>query len=371
MFFIEDLLNILKKNKIDFFTGVPDSILKTLSTKLQKNKNHLIASNEGSAISIATGYHLSSKKIPCVYMQNSGLGNAINPLLSIAHKKVYSIPMLLIIGWRGSPGSKDEPQHEVTGKITRKLLKTLDIDFCVVDNARDFKLLNKLIIKSRKNSKPIACLIKNNSLKLKSKPKDQVDNKRSLFRYDIIKKLIQLIDKNTYIISTTGYTSRELNQLRKLENLKKGKDFYMIGGMGHSASVSLGFSLFKKKEKILCLDGDGSMLMHMGSLATVGVYGRNNFKHILFNNNSHESVGGQKTNSEKINFKNLSSSIGYKKYMCIDNKINLERKIIKFLRSRGPTFLEIKTKIGTLKNLKRPTNFLDIKKKFMNDKNGF
>ena len=204
---------------------------------------------------------------------------------------------------------------------------------------------------------------KNNSLKLKFKSKEQVDNKKSLYRYDIIRKLIQLIDKNTYIISTTGYTSRELNQLRKLENLKKGKDFYMIGGMGHSASVSLGFSLFKKKEKILCLDGDGSILMHMGSLTTIGVYGRNNFKHVLFNNNSHESVGGQKTNSEKINFKNLSSSIGYKKYMCINNNINLDKKIIKFLKSKGPTFLEIKIKIGTLKNLKKTNEFFRHQRK--------
>ncbi len=366
MILIEDLFNILKKNKISFFTGVPDSILKNFSNyfnKLDKNK-HVIAVNEGSAVSIGIGRYLSTKKISCVYFQNSGLGNAINPLISIAHKRVYSIPLLLIIGWRGSPNKKDEPQHITKGKITKHLLKLLNINYCILRNKNDLKKLNRLIKISYRNKKPVACLVENDILKTKKKYLGI--NKRTLlpYRKEFIFKLLKKISKNTKIISTTGYTSRELLQIRKEKKLSKGKDFYMVGGMGHASMVSLGISLNSRK-KIICLDGDGSILMHLGSLRTFGHLGNSNLKHILLNNNSHESVGGQPTGAMGIDFKKLVKSIGYKNYFKISTTKEISPALKKFLNSRGPSFLEVLITMGTLDNLSRPIDLIKIKNFFM------
>ena len=366
MIYTEQLFKILKKYKINFFTGVPDSVLKSLSIHLKDYKNHIIAANEGTAVSMVIGYHLATKKIGCVYMQNSGLGNSINPLISIADQKVYSIPMLIIIGWRGAPKIKDEPQHVAKGKITLKLLKLLGIDHCILENKNDLVKLEKIIKRSKKFNRPVACLIKNKTLKTRIKEttlKKNINN--GLLRKDLILNLLNCINKNDDIISTTGFTSRELNQLRKLNNFKKGKDFYMVGGMGHAASVSLTRSMFKKNKNTICLDGDGSLIMHMGSLSTIGFYGKNNFKHILLNNFSHESVGGQNTNSQIINFKNLSLSLGYKNYFRIHSKKNIKKKINNFLKSKGPSFLEVKINNGIIENLNRPKNLKEIKSKFI------
>ena len=365
MVYVEKLISSLKRNKVNFFTGVPDSVLKTLGTYIDSSKNHIISANEGSAISIATGYHLSTKKIPCVYMQNSGLGNAINPLLSITHKEVYSIPMVLVIGWRGAPKLKDEPQHLVTGRITRQLLNLLNIKYCVFEKDSDLKKLEKLIKYSKNNKSPIACLVKNKTLISKYK-KNKIDIKNNFTtKAEAIRVLLENVKKNTKIISTTGYTSRELDHIRRKENFNNATDFYMIGGMGHTSAVSLGTSFFNEKNDLICLDGDGSILMHMGTLASIGYYGKKNFKHILLNNNMHESVGGQKTNAKNINFSNLSKSLGYKSYDVIKNQKDLRKKIKYFLKKKGPSFLEIKLKKGVIKDLGRPKNFIAIKKKFM------
>ena len=310
------------------------------------------------------GYNLATKKIPCIYMQNSGLGNAINPLISIAHKKVYSIPMLLMIGWRGSPGIKDEPQHQIKGKITLKLLKLLNIKFCILENEKDFKKLKKLINYCKKKSEPVAFLIKRNVLKTDNKKTKITEyKKRDLQRKDFIEKLLGLIKNETKLIATTGFTSRELHQIRKNNKISKGKDFYMIGGMGHSSMVSLGISMRSKKE-IICLDGDGSLLMHLGSIVSIGKIKKGNFKHVLFNNFSHESVGGQTTNIDKVNLKKLVTAVGYKNYYKIDKVKELQRAIKTFLKNTGPSFLEVKISTGSMKNLKRPKDFLKIKKNF-------
>ena len=366
MVLVSDLFNILKKNKIFFFTGVPDSILKNLSdhfNSIDKSK-HVIAVNEGSAVSIGIGNYLSSKKISCVYFQNSGLGNAINPLISIAHSKVYSIPLLLIIGWRGSPNKKDEPQHMVKGKITTHLLKLLDINYCILRNKKDLKKLDKLIKNAYRTKKAVACLVENDVLKV---TKEYSQTKKKLifpYRKDFILKLLKEISDNTKIISTTGYTSRELAQIRKEKRLFKGKDFYMVGAMGHASMVSLGYSLNSKKQ-IICLDGDGSILMHLGSLRTFGYLGNSNIKHILLNNNSHESVGGQTTTAAGIDFKKLVRSLGYKSYFKISQTKKINSTIKKFLNSKGPSFLEVLISEGSLDNLSRPRDLIKIKNKFM------
>ncbi len=362
---VKNLFKILKKNKINFFTGVPDSILKNFSSHLEKLKNnqHVIASNEGSAASIGVGHYLSTKKVPCVYLQNSGLGNAINPIISIASKGVYSVPLFLLIGWRGSPNIPDEPQHKAKGKITLKLLKLMNIDYCIIRVEKDLVKLSKLIKKSYKKKSIVACLIEKGTLRSDSK-KNKNNINKFILRSQFIKEFLNQIPKKSRIISTTGYTSRELMDLRKILKNKNGKDFYMVGGMGHSSSVAIGYSLNSKKQTF-CLDGDGSVLMHLGALRTVGYLKNKNFKHIILNNNSHESVGGQLTNAAGINFKKFCFSIGYKKYFKINNLAGIKAKIRRFVRASGPSLLEVMIRNGSLKNLSRPKNLIKIKQKFM------
>ena len=325
---VKSLINLLKKNNSDFYTGVPDSILKDLSFALSNKgkKNHIIATNEGSAVSLGIGHYLSTKKMPCIYMQNSGLSNALNPLISIAHEKVYSIPLILIIGWRGSPKIKDEPQHNVKGKITENLLKLLNIKYTILRSNADFKKFDKQIKIAKKNSSIVACLIEQGTLK-KSKNINKKDDFYKLDKEIFLKTLLESLEKKTKVISSTGYNSRELMYLRSKYQIKNCNDFYMVGGMGHTASVALGYSLSNKK-KTICIDGDGSLLMHLGSIKTVGTFANKNFKYILLNNNSHDSVGGQNTYANNINFEKLSISLGFKKFYCFKDNKNL-KKILK------------------------------------------
>jgi phosphonopyruvate decarboxylase len=359
------LTNILKKNNSDFFTGVPDSVLKELSVYLQSKSlnKHIIASNEGAAVSIGIGYYLSTKKIPCIYMQNSGLSNALNPLISIANKKVYSIPLVLIIGWRGSPKKKDEPQHNVKGKITLDILKLLKIKYTIIRKKSDILKFNKQIKKAKKTNEIVACLLEQGTLKEnnnKLKKRDYYNLNKEIF----FKSLLENLDKKSKLISSTGYNSRELIYIRKKYQLKKGNDFYMVGGMGHTSSVALGYSLFSKK-KTICIDGDGSFLMHLGSIKTAGTFAKKNFKYILLNNNTHDSVGGQSTYTENINLEKLSKSLGFKKFYCIKNNINLKKNIKNFLSGSSLNFLEVRVTNNKIKNLPRPKNLIKIKDKFM------
>ena len=365
MISVESLINTLKKNKIEFYTGVPDSILKKFSKHIEKfsKKKHVISTNEGSAVSIGIGYYLSTKKIPCIYLQNSGLSNAINPLISIASKEVYSIPLFLMIGWRGSPNKSDEPQHLAKGKITPSLLKLLKVGYCVLREEKDLIKLKKLIKKAYQKKCIVACLIEKDTFYTKKKEREILNN-RFIFRSEFIKHFLDLIPNKSKIISTTGYTSRELMEIRNRTKIKNGKDFYMVGGMGHSSGVALGYALHSKKS-IFCLDGDGSILMHLGCLRTVGYLKNKNFKHIILNNNSHESVGGQITTAAGIDFKKLSQSLGYQNYFKISKKINFELKIKKFIKTKGPSLLEVKINNGSINNLSRPKNLLKIKQTFM------
>jgi phosphonopyruvate decarboxylase len=362
---VESLIDLLKKNNSDFFTGVPDSILKELSSLLQiKNKkNHIIAANEGSAVSIGIGYYLSTKKIPVIYMQNSGLANALNPLISIAHKKVYSIPLILIIGWRGSPRVNDEPQHNVKGKITEQLLKLLNISYTIIRSNSDLKKFDKQIKLAKKNKTAVACLVESGTLEKNKKlikKKDFYSLNKELF----LKVLLENLPKKTKIVSSTGYTSRELMYVRKNYKLKNGKDFYMVGGMGHTSSVALGYSL-SSKNKTVCIDGDGSLLMHLGSIKTIGTFAKKNFKYILLNNNCHDSVGGQNTYSNEINFEKLSKSFGFKKFYSIKNNQKLKNNIKNFLSTSDLSFLEVKIANSKIKNLPRPNDLIKIKNQFM------
>tara|TARA_B100001057_G_scaffold446700_1_gene485526 strand:+ start:23425 stop:24537 length:1113 start_codon:yes stop_codon:yes gene_type:complete len=368
MIFVENLLKELKKNKIDYFSGVPDSVLKNFTNHLEKNKKfkNLTLTNEGSAVAAGIGYYLATQKVPGVYMQNSGLGNSINPLISIAHNKVYQIPMLLIIGWRGAPNLKDEPQHLAKGKITKQILKLCGIKFCILNSKNDLLKLKKLVNYSRKNKRIVACLIKNNilqTIKKFKKIEPKLRNK-DITRAFFIENFLKCINEKTKIISSTGYLSRELySKIRKLK--LKISPFYMVGGMGHTSIVSLGYALESKKQ-IVCLDGDGSFLMHMGSAVSIAKYSRKNFKYILLNNKSHESVGGQSTNIDKMKLKLFAESVGYKKYFYLYEKNKSLKTIKAFLKCDGPSFLEVNIKMNKSENeLPRPKDLLKVKKNFL------
>ena len=362
---VNTLINLLKKNKSDFFTGVPDSVLKELSSSLQNidKKNHIIATSEGAAVSIGIGHYLATKKIPTIYMQNSGLSNALNPLISIAHEKVYSIPLILIIGWRGSPSIKDEPQHNVKGKITEQILRLLNIKYTILRSVSDINKFDKQIKSAKKNKSIVACLIEQGTLeKIKN-----IKKKKDFYKLDkelFLKNLLKNLNKNTKIISSTGYNSRELMHIREKYKFNNTKDFYMVGGMGHTSSVALGYSL-SEKNKTICIDGDGSLLMHLGSIKTVGTFANKSFKYILLNNNAHDSVGGQSTYANDIDFEKLSKSLGFKKFYSIKSQKNLKEIIKRFLSENNKCFLEVKVTNSKIKKLPRPTDLIKIKNQFM------
>lgn len=270
-----------------------------------------------------------------------------------------------MIGWRGSPRlNNDEPQHNVKGKITLQILKLLKIKNLILRNNQDIKKIKNLINYSKKNNKPVACLIEKDTL-FDNKKNTSKTNRYSIDRFNFIEEFLLKIEKKSKIVATTGFTSRELYQIRKYKKLlNKGKDFYMVGGMGHSAMVSSTISKFFNG-KSYCLDGDGSFLMHLGSMFTAANIASSKFKYILLNNNVHESVGNQKTFIEKINLKNFAKSLNFKNYHLINNPKQIQKKINSFIKCDGPSFLEVRIKNKSINNLERPKDLIKIKKNFM------
>lgn len=360
----DNIINFLKRKNINFFTGVPDSVLKEFCNKLTKfkKKQHIIAANEGGAISLAAGYYLAKKKLPVVYFQNSGLGNIVNPLTSMIHKEIYGIPMIFFIGWRGANNTKDEIQHKVQGRITLSQLKLLGIKYKIFNKNQFSKQLTELIAYTRKNNQPVALIFKKGDLDSKNKIKKLINNNK-IKRSDLILNLLEY-SRNYKIFSTTGFTSRELFQIRDQKKITKKNDFYMVGGMGHTSMFALGFSLFSKK-KVICLDGDGSFLMHMGSSTISANFSNKNFKYILLNNSCHESVGSQPTSIDKINLKNYSLSVGYKKYYLLKEKKNIKKILKSFLQSPNSCFLEVRINNISYKNLLRIKDLKTLKQDFL------
>ncbi len=362
---------ILIKNKITFFTGVPDSLLKNICAFISDNidqRNHIIAANEGNAIAIGMGYHLATGKLPLVYMQNSGLGNCINPLLSLADSKVYSIPLLLMIGWRGEPGVEDEPQHKKQGEVTLKLLEDMDIPYEILSPDTSDEKANNIITKissnSLENNKPHAIVIRKDSFS-EYKPNKETNIEFPISREEAINTIINNLDEKDILVSTTGVASRELFEIRESLKQTHNKDFLTVGGMGHANQIALGIALQKPDKRIFCIDGDGSILMHMGSLAINGNIKCNNFKHIVLNNGVHDSVGGQPTVGFNTNFINIAKACGYDLVLyaeTIDEIANCMNDLKLF---DGTVFLEVKVKKGFRKDLGRPTTNPKENKKFL------
>jgi phosphonopyruvate decarboxylase len=356
---VKDFYNSLKKVNIDFFTGVPDSLLKDICnyiTDVTPKENNIIAANEGGAIGLAMGYNLASSKIPLVYMQNSGFGNTINPLLSLADPKVYSVPMLLVVGWRGEPGVNDEPQHLKQGEVSEDLLKTMNIPYSIISkNSSDFGNVLEDAIKIINNDQcPYVLLIRKGTFEpydLKNKIKTNYD----LNREGAIKKIIDLIDPNDIIVATTGKTSREVFEYRVEKGMGHEKDFLTVGGMGHANQIALGISIAKPERKVFCIDGDGAVLMHTGSMGIIGDVKPKNFKHIIINNGAHDSVGGQPTIGFEINFGKIASAFNYSDVFIIKSLNDFDEIFNSFYKSNGPSLLEIVVNKGARKDLGRPT----------------
>lgn len=353
-------LKNLNNNGASFFTGVPDSLLKEFCACVFDNcdkTNHVLAANEGGAVGIAAGYHLATKKIPVVYMQNSGIGNAINPLLSLADKEVYAIPMILVIGWRGAPGKKDEPQHIKQGRIQSQLLDALELPFEIIDpstsEADVFNKIKKLSETATAQSRPVALVVKAGTFFPYKPTATSQTNDYPMQREDAIAAIVDLLKKEDIVVSTTGKASRELYELR--EKLQQGhqNDFLTVGSMGHSSQIALGIAL-QCERRIVCIDGDGASLMHLGAMAISGTQSLNNFFHILLNNGAHESVGGQPTVGLDIDFTTIANSCGYEEIHSVSEKNDLKEKLVNILSQKKCSFLEIKVACGSRTDLGRP-----------------
>ena len=367
----KEFFDLLNKNGVNYYVGVPDSLLKEFCGYVSDNTldgKHLIAANEGAAIGVAAGHYLATGNPALVYMQNSGIGNAINPLLSLADRDVYGIPMLILIGWRGEPGLKDEPQHFKQGKIQTNLLKALEFPWTILDSDKNkYRDVINLALKTMHADKtPYILLAKKNTFEKYNRNIQESCN-LSMSREEAIKNIIEYLSKDNINISTTGMASRELYEIRKISNSSHNKDFLTVGSMGHASAIALGISNAKKDNRICCIDGDGALLMHMGTMANIGLSKNKYFNHIVINNGAHDSVGGQQTCALSISLINIAKSCGYKTSKSISEKNELIKYLKELNKIEGPNFLEIRTKKGARDNLGRPSISPSENKKMVMD----
>ena len=353
------LFTILSHSGINFFSGVPDSLLKYLCAYITDhcdNRHHIIAANEGNAIGLAAGYYLATGMIPVVYMQNSGMGNAANPLISLMDKEVYQMPLLLIIGWRGEPGVHDEPQHIKQGKITIPLLDTLQIGHEVLtDNEQELESQLKRVIETiRSKNEPFALVVKKGTFDTYSLNK-AVPSTLTMSREKAIQLVTDHLKEDDVIVSTTGMISRELFEYREQRHQGHAHDFLTVGSMGHASQIALGISLFQPSRRVFCFDGDGASLMHMGAWAINGANATTNYYHIVFNNGAHDSVGGQPTVGMAVDFPAIAKACRYRNALSVQSEQELLEALVKLDSMEGPVLLEIKVAKGARKDLGRPT----------------
>lgn len=362
----KELLDVLSRHDIRFFTGVPDSGLKDFFVYLNSqgdNVEHVRAANEGQAIGIAAGHYLAKGTLPLVYLQNAGLGNTVNPLTSLADKTVYGIPMLLFISWRGEPGTKDEPQHKKMGEITCELLELLDIPYEMAEGHVSIfeEQVKRLKARSIQDSSPVALVFQRGLFQEEQELAEQQDG---LKREEVLGILLEKIG-NSPVVSTTGKTSRELYELREARGESHERDFLVIGSMGCASSIGLGIAL-ATKDMVYVFDGDGSVLMHMGVLPTIGHYAPKNFCHVLFDNRMHESTGGQPTVSSTTEWEAIFRASGYRDVKIVQRKE--EWSAIDFKSLEGPSAIVVTVAPGSRKNLSRPSSEspAERKQEFMN-----
>lgn len=314
MIAVRNFVKRLEECTLDFFTGVPDSLLKSFCAYVTDNcgENHVIAANEGGAVGLAAGYYLATGRPALIYMQNSGQGNAVNPLCSLADPDVYSIPMVLLVGWRGEPGVKDEPQHVKQGKMTISLFETLGIPTEILpdDEAAALELTRKMVERAKAESRPVALVVRK-GLFAEYKLEDKKPDIAALPREQAIEGVLKALPKDAVVVSTTGMISREVYETRERLGQGHSHDFLTVGSMGHASMIALGIARARPHRKVYCLDGDGASIMQMGNMAIVGQSGCENLTHIVFNNAAHDSVGGQPTVGGDIDFEKVAEELGY------------------------------------------------------------
>ena len=354
----EFFIGKLGESGIDCFAGVPDSLLKNVCAYITDHfdaAHNIIAANEGAAVGLAAGHYLATGRPACVYMQNSGEGNVINPLASLTDREVYNIPVLLLIGWRGRPGVHDEPQHVKQGKVTTGLLNIMGVNYEVLSKEED--KAEKQIAKASealKNREVFALVIEKDTFedyKLQSIEKNDL----SLSREEAIQTVASALGEKDCIVSTTGMISRELFEYREAKGQGHERDFLTVGSMGHASQIALGIAMAKADRKVWCFDGDGATIMHMGSMAVVADKAPNNYIHVVFNNGAHDSVGGQPTVGLKIDIPAVARAVGYKATYSVDNKEDLSVILNEVKNLAGPVLIEIKVSKGNRKDLGRPT----------------
>lgn len=365
---VEKLVEIIDS---DFYTGVPDSQLKALCNYLMNTfgidpKHHVIAANEGNCTALAAGYHLATGKVPVVYMQNSGEGNIINPVASLLNDKVYAIPTVFIVGWRGEPGIHDEPQHIFQGEVTVKLLEDMGIKSFIIGKESSDEEVKSAMDDFRKvlaTGKDVAFVIRKGALSYDGKVK--YENSNSMSREDIIRHIIKVSGEDP-VVSTTGKASRELFELREANGQSHQYDFLTVGSMGHSSSIALGVAINKPNTKIWCVDGDGAVLMHMGAMAVMGANSPQNLVHIVINNGAHETVGGMPTIASKIDLVSVAKACGYPNVQRTETFDELDAALLKAKQAEELCFIEVLCSIGARDDLGRPTTTaIENKENFM------
>lgn len=352
-------IDTLASHGIDFFAGVPDSLLKNICAYITDHvdsHNNIIAANEGGAVALAAGYHLATGKVGCVYMQNSGEGNTINPLASLTDREVYHIPLLLLIGWRGRPGVHDEPQHVKQGKVTTGLLNTMGINYEVL--SKEEETASKQIVKA------IDCIHETGDVFALVIEKDTFDtytlqktasNTYPMHREECIQAVVDALEPNAIVVSTTGMISRELFEYRESRNMGHERDFLTVGSMGHASQIALAIALQKPDRRVYCFDGDGAAIMHMGGMAIIASQKPDNYVHIVFNNGAHDSVGGQPTAGFQIDLPAIATACGYKTALRATNHDELTGILNRIAELHGPVLIEIRVCRGNRKDLGRPT----------------
>lgn len=350
--------DLLLKNGTDFFAGVPDSLLKNFCAYVTDNapaEKHIISANEGSATGLACGYHFATGRIPMIYMQNSGEGNMVNPLMSIADPDVYSVPMLIVIGWRGEPGVHDEPQHVKQGKVTCTLLDAMQVPYEILsENEEDlpaqFEKAYKYI---KENNAQYAFVIRKGTFDEYKLQKNEAVN-GNMSREEAIEKIMLSAAPSTAFVSTTGMASRELYELRDKHGMSHEKDFLTVGGMGHASQIALTIAMNKKDRQVYCIDGDGAAIMQMGGMATIGSRKPNNYVHFILNNGAHDSVGGQPTVGRQIDLCAIARGCGYENVVKAETPEALEAVLKDKKTKEMLTFVEVIVTKGARKDLGRP-----------------
>lgn len=351
----DKLFASLHQMGIHFFTGVPDSLLNDFCLYLTNNipdGEHVMAANEGNAIAIAAGNYLATGNIPLVYMQNSGIGNATNPLLSLTHSCVYSIPMILVIGWRGDPAVKDHAQHEKQGELTPILMEDMDIPFRILDdNDTVIERFQWAYTQAQAISSPVALIAKKGILAQKEKHQEYPES-TLMSREEAISAVIDILGENAIYLATTGRATRELHEQLQLHGISHQREFLNVGAMGHLSSIGLGMALGAPDKKVVIFDGDAAAVMHMGSFATNGRYHPKNLIHIVLNNGVNESVGGQLSAGQIVNLTSIAKSCGYNTLPSfIVSKQELQESVKSLVNADHLSFVDLHVRQGIRKDI--------------------